>query len=64
MVFYFAMKGPVISDNILRLSADMENLRGLDKQATRVCNTEGGMFKYLISALYDTSYRVAFVCLV
>ena len=58
------MEGPVISDNILLLSADMENLRGLDQQAAMVCNTEDGRFKYLVSALYDTCYRVALVCLV
>ena len=64
MAFYFTMEGPTISNNILRLSADMENLRGLDQQATMVFNTEDGRFKYLISALYDTCYRVALVCLV
>ena len=55
------MEGP-LSDNILVLSADMENLRGLGQQAAMVCNTEDGRFKYLVSTLYDTSYRAAIVC--
>ena len=49
--FYFTMEGPTISNNILRLSADMENLRGLGLQAATVSNTEDGRFKYLVSAL-------------
>ena len=56
------MEGPTISNNILRLSADMENLRELGLQAATVCNTEDGRFKYLVSALYGTSYRAAIVC--
>ena len=35
--FYITIEGPTISDNILRLSADMENLRGLGQQAALVC---------------------------
>ena len=31
--FYYAMKGPTSSDNILLLSTDMENLGGLGQQA-------------------------------
>ena len=46
--FYFTMEGPTISNNILRLSADMENLRGLGLQAAIICNTEDGRFKYLV----------------
>ena len=55
------MEGPA-SDNILVLSADMDNLRGLGKQAAMVCNTEDGRFKYLVSTLYGISYRAAIVC--
>ena len=58
------MEGPTISNNILRLSADMENLRRLGQQAAMICNTEDGMFKYLVSTLYGTRYRAALVCLV
>ena len=54
------MDGPA-SENILLLSADMENLRGLSQQAAMVCNTEGG-FKYLVFALFGACYRVAIVC--
>ena len=56
------MEGPTISNNILRLSADMENLRGLGQQAATVCNTEDDRFKYLVSALFGTCYRAAIVC--
>ena len=56
------MDGSTISNNILR-SADMENLRGLDQQATMVCNTEDGRFKYLVSTLSGTRNRAALVCL-
>ena len=42
------MEEPTITNNILRLSADMENLRGLGQQAAMVCNTEDGRFKYLV----------------
>ena len=62
MVFYFTMEGPTISNNILRLSADMENLRGLGQQAAMVCNTEDGRFQYLVSTLYSIRYRAAIVC--
>ena len=55
------MDGPA-SDNILVLSADMENLRGLGQQAAMVDHTENGRFKYLVSTLYGTSYRAAIVC--
>ena len=58
------MEGTTISNNILRLSADMENLRGLGQKAAIVCNTEDGRFKYLVSTLYGTRYRDALVCLV
>ena len=58
------MEEPTISNNILRLSADKENLRGLGQQAAMVCNTEDGRFKYLVSNLYGTRYRAARVCLV
>ena len=64
MVFHFTMEGSTISNNILLLSADMENLRGLGLQAATVCNTEDGRFKYLVSALYSTCYRAALVCFV
>ena len=60
--FYFTIEGPAIADNILLLSADMENLRGLGQQAAMVCNTEDGRFKYLVSTLYGTRYRAAIVC--
>ena len=40
---YYMTKGPTISDNILLLYTDMDNLGGL---ATMVCNTENGRFKY------------------
>ena len=50
------------SDNILVLSADVENLRGLGQQAAMVDNTEDGRFKYLVSTLYGTIYRAAIVC--
>ena len=55
------MEGPVISDNIIVLSADMESLRGLGQQAAMVCNTEDGRFKYLVSTLYGTRYSAAIV---
>ena len=55
-VFYFIMEGPIISDNILLLSADMENLRGLGQQAAMVSNTEDGRFKCFVSTLYGTRY--------
>ena len=58
------MEGPVISDNVLVLSADMENLRVLGQQAALVSNTENGRFKYLVSTLYGTRYRAALVCIV
>ena len=58
------MEGPTISNNILRFTADMENLRGLGQQTAMVCNTEDGRFKYLVSTLYGTRYRAALVCLV
>ena len=60
-VSFFQMEGPA-SDNILVLSADMDNLRGLGQQATMVCNTEDGRFKYLVSTLHGTSYRTTIVC--
>ena len=41
-VLFFQLEGPA-SDNILVLSADMENLTGLGQQAV---NTEHGWFKY------------------
>ena len=41
-VLFFQTEGPA-SDNILVLSADMENLTGLGQQAV---NTEHDMFKY------------------
>ena len=44
--FYYIMEGPTISDNILLLSTDMENLRGLGQQAAMVSNTKNGWFKY------------------
>ena len=56
------MEGPAISDNILLLSADMENLKGLGLQAATVSNTEDGRFKYLVSTLYGTRHRAAIVC--
>ena len=56
------MEGPAISDNILLLSADMENLREFGLQAVMVRNTEDGRSKYLVSALYGTRYRAAIVC--
>ena len=56
------MEGTTIFNNILRLFADMENLRGLGQQAAMVCNTEVGRFKYLVSALFGTCYRAAIVC--
>ena len=59
---FFTIEGPAISDNILLLSADMENLRGLGQQAAMVCNTEDGRFKYLVSTLNGTRYRAAIVC--
>ena len=40
------MEGPTISDNILLLSTDMENLGRLGQQDTMVNNTENGWFKY------------------
>ena len=52
-----------MSSNILRLSADMGNWRGLGQQAAMVCNTEDGKFKYLVSTLYGTRYRADLVCL-
>ena len=61
------MEGPPISDNILLLSADMENLAGLSQQTAVVSNTENGRFKYLVStlsALYSSRYRTALVCFV
>ena len=58
------MEGPTISANILLLSADMENLKGLGLLAATVCNAEDGRFKYLVSTLYGTRYRAALVCLV
>ena len=59
--FIFSIEGPAISDNILLLSSNMENLRGLGQQAAMVCNTEDGRFKYLVSTLYGTRYRAAIV---
>ena len=56
------MEGPTTSNNILRLSADMENLRALGQQAAMVCNTEDDRFKYLVSTLYGIRYRAAIVC--
>ena len=41
-VLFFQMEGPA-SDNILVLSADMENMTGWGQQAV---NTEHGRFKY------------------
>ena len=58
------MAEPTISDIILLLSADMENLRGFGLPAATVCNTEDGRFKYLVTTLYGTRYRAAHVCLV
>ena len=40
---YYTIEGPTISDNILLLSTDMENLGGLGQRDT---NTENGRFKY------------------
>ena len=70
------MEGPTISNNILRLSADMKNLRELDQQAAMVFNTEDGRFNILslpctvpaidlvLSVLYGTRYRAPLVCFV
>ena len=61
ITFYFTMEGPTISNNILRLSADMENLRGLGHKPPwfAIQKTLG---LNILSALYSTRYRAALVC--